>query len=114
MTNPPAPNPSHKTRILVLDTAPLIKQIPLYHVAERFITIPDVLNEVRDERAREYLMRLPFRIETRTGDFPSLSLVDLRVLALTGMLNWEEDGLDAIRTEPRRPDEPNKKNRRRV
>ncbi|KAJ3362670.1 Nin1 binding protein [Allomyces javanicus] len=129
MTNPPAPNPSHKTRILVLDTAPLIKQIPLYHVAERFITIPDVLNEVRDERAREYLMRLPFRIETRvpseealqavsafarkTGDFPSLSLVDLRVLALTWMLTKEEDGIDAIRTEPRRPDEQKKKNRRR-
>ncbi|KAI9183201.1 20S-pre-rRNA D-site endonuclease nob1 [Blastocladiella emersonii ATCC 22665] len=100
--------PKHKTRILVLDTAPLIKQAPLYHLAsDRVVTIPDVLDEVRDARAREALARLPFTIDVmhpsadaiaavsafakKTGDFPSLSLTDLRVLALTWQLTQAEE-----------------------
>jgi RNA-binding protein NOB1 len=104
-----------KTRVLVLDAAPLIKQTPLYHLAERLVTLPDVLSEVRDEQAREALRRLPIPIELlhpseeavhavtrfakKTGDFASLSATDLRVLALTWKLAKEHDGVEHIRTE---------------
>ncbi|ORZ35006.1 Nin one binding Zn-ribbon like-domain-containing protein [Catenaria anguillulae PL171] len=116
---------THKTKTLVLDTAPLIKQTPLYHLADRFVATPDVLAEVRDAAAREALARLPFTIETRnpseeamaavsafaklTGDFASLSVTDLRVIALTYDLTKEADGIEAILTEPKQPAQKKKK-----
>ncbi|KAL1917901.1 uncharacterized protein VTP21DRAFT_3735 [Calcarisporiella thermophila] len=104
---------------LVLDTAAFVRQVPLRHLAQNFVTIPEVLAEVRDERAREYLNNLPFKIQVRTpteeavkavvsfskktGDFPSLSMVDLKVLALAYMVEVECNGTRRLRTEPQRP-----------
>ncbi|KAI9215990.1 Nin one binding Zn-ribbon like-domain-containing protein [Blastocladiella britannica] len=117
--------PTKKARILVLDTAPFIKQVPLYHLADRFVSLADVVGEVRDPAARAAMARLPFKVETKapseaamaavasfakkTGDFPALSVTDMRVLAVVWMLTMEEDGIDAIRTELAQPAEQKKK-----
>ncbi|KAI8816098.1 Nin one binding Zn-ribbon like-domain-containing protein [Fimicolochytrium jonesii] len=105
-----------KVVTLVVDSAPLIKGTPLFHLAERFVTIPEVLAEIRDKRARQGLTTLPFDLETRvpseeavaavvafskkTGDFASLSVTDMKVLALTWMLEKEARGTAHLRTEP--------------
>ncbi|KAG9288304.1 hypothetical protein G9A89_021335 [Geosiphon pyriformis] len=101
---------------LVLDSAPLIKETPVRHLAEKFYTVPEVLAEIRDKKSRDYLAQLPFDLVTvipsddslkqvvnfskKTGDFSTLSVVDLKVLALTYMLEIEANGLRRIRTEP--------------
>ncbi len=112
----PTPTPSttldsdRKVRHLVLDTGALIKGqgYSLARMAEHFWTIPEVIAEVRDPRARFHLDTLPFELRTReptlqackavadfarqTGDYSALSKVDLRVLALTYTLEAEEYG----------------------
>ncbi|KND04395.1 rRNA-binding endoribonuclease [Spizellomyces punctatus DAOM BR117] len=104
---------------LVVDAAPLIKGTPLGHLAEGFITIPEVLKEIRDRQARQALAQLHFDLETRvpseeamaavisfskkTGDFASLSATDLKVLALTWMIEKEVRGVEHLRTEPVNP-----------
>jgi RNA-binding protein NOB1 len=117
MTEPaPTPTPSttlgsdSKVQHLVLDTGALIKGqgYSLARMAEHFWTIPEVIAEVRDPRARFHLDTLPFELRTReptleackavaefarqTGDYSALSKVDLRVLALTYTLEAEEHG----------------------
>ncbi|RKO88837.1 Nin one binding Zn-ribbon like-domain-containing protein [Blyttiomyces helicus] len=101
---------------LVVDAAPLIKATPIAHLATRFITTPDVMREIRDRQARANLAALPFELEVRapsedamaavvafakkTGDFAALSAADLKVIALTYMLEKETTGIAHLRTEP--------------
>jgi len=40
---------------LVLDSAPLIKRVNLFPMAQKFYTIPEVIAEIRDKEAREQL-----------------------------------------------------------
>ena len=105
-------------RFLVVDSGPLIKGIRLERIdAERFVTVPEVLSEIRDKQTRALLETLPVELETRepsdeamiavsqfarqTGDLPVLSTVDLRVLALTWMLEKEcHGGVAHLRTTP--------------
>lgn len=104
-------------RKLVLDTAAFIARIQFAQYGSEFYTIPEVLKEVRDGRARAFLDTLPMEIKVRepsvdaytqvvefskkTGDFPTLSKVDLKVLALAYMLEVEAKGSAAhLRTEP--------------
>lgn len=106
-----------KTRKLILDTAPLLKRTPVRDMAEEFFTVPEVIAEIRDSSAREYLSQLPFNLVVRqpspeairavaafskkTGDFPSLSLPDLRVLALAYTIEQETKGtVEHIKTTP--------------
>ncbi|CAO3665886.1 unnamed protein product [Umbelopsis vinacea] len=101
---------------LVIDSAPLLKGTPLRHLAQRFCTIPEVVGEIRDKQSREYIKNLPFELELitpsedamkavvdfsrKTGDFATLSVVDLKVLALTYMLEVQANGTIRLRTEP--------------
>lgn len=78
--------------------------------------MPDVIAEIRDKRARNALEHLPFTLQTRepsaealnavvnfsrkTGDFAYLSLTDLRVMALTYMLEAEANGTEHLKTSP--------------
>lgn len=78
--------------------------------------MPDVVDEIRDKRARAALERLPFPLQRRepsaeamsavvnfsrkTGDFAHLSLTDLRVMALTYMLETEANGAAHLKTSP--------------
>ncbi|KAJ3018207.1 UNVERIFIED_CONTAM: Nin1 binding protein [Siphonaria sp. JEL0065] len=115
-------NPLSKVEVLVADTAAFIRSgVRLDQLANKVVTIDEVLFEVRDYNARRNL-DLAFalsRIETRrpsdeavaavaafakkTGDFGVLSLTDLKVLALTWMLEKEAVGsTDHLRAEPKR------------
>ncbi|KAF9410715.1 Nin1 binding protein [Podila epigama] len=113
---------------LVLDTSPFLRggATKLRALADKFYTIPEVLNEIRDRQARNDLAMLPFEIEVinpseasvravanfsrKTGDYAVLSATDLRVLALTYQLELEKCGPKRIRTEPLRPNvQQNKK-----
>ena len=124
----PAPPPQQeqeaKYRWLVLDAGPLIKLTnasALWKRAQSFCTVPGVVEELRDARARHYVQHeLPFdvAIQTprpeclavmadfcrRTGDYDSLSRVDLQVLALTYQHELEECHGDVshLRTQPPR------------
>ncbi|KAF9898033.1 Nin1 binding protein, partial [Lobosporangium transversale] len=105
---------------LILDTSPFLRggASKLRALADKFYTIPEVLNEIRDRQARNDLAMLPFDIEVinpseasvravaafsrKTGDYAVLSATDLRVLALTYQLEVENCGMKRIRTEPHR------------
>ncbi|KAJ1397252.1 hypothetical protein B484DRAFT_313908, partial [Ochromonadaceae sp. CCMP2298] len=94
----------------VLDAGAIIRGhgLSLYHKAKRIVTVPDVLAEIRDSKARDSLLSLPFEIEERTpsqasinlvaqfakrtGDFAAISRTDLRLIALTHQLEVEVNG----------------------
>ncbi|KJA29838.1 hypothetical protein HYPSUDRAFT_31838 [Hypholoma sublateritium FD-334 SS-4] len=95
---------------LVLDAGPLLSLSPLRGLAETYVTVPQVLAELKDSRAREHFERLGLlsgvKVEVRspdaaslayviqwakkTGDYSVLSHPDLCVLALTYLLKEEE------------------------
>lgn len=108
-------------RALVVDSGPIIKntQMKLFGKAEKYYTTPSVMAEIRDSKARSNLQQWPMelivkecspeslqRIATfskQTGDYASLSKVDLQVLAL--VLDLEQEGccgLEHVRTTPKR------------
>jgi len=110
-----------KYRALVIDSGPIIKLTGVSALRDRadaFYTVPAVIHEIRDAKARQHLQSLPFDIQTRepmpqsvavvtefarlTGDFQSLSRVDLLVLALVYELEKEGCGVEHIRTTPKR------------
>ncbi|KAI0660796.1 Nin one binding Zn-ribbon like-domain-containing protein [Cubamyces menziesii] len=95
---------------LVLDAGPLLSLSPLRGLAETYYTVPQVLDELKDKRAREHFERLGLsagvRIEVKgpstasvahviqwakkTGDYSVLSHADVCVLALTYELDQQE------------------------
>ncbi|KAI0638377.1 Nin one binding Zn-ribbon like-domain-containing protein [Trametes polyzona] len=105
---PNAPQPACKH--LVLDAGPLLSLSPLRGLSEAYYTVPQVLDELKDKRAREHFERLGLsagvRIEVKgpsaasvahviqwakkTGDYAVLSHADLCVLALTYELDKQE------------------------
>ena len=64
-------------KILVLDAGPLLSLAPLRGLAETFYTVPQILDELKDKRAREHFQQLGLsagvRIEVKTPDALSLS-----------------------------------------
>ena len=53
-------------KYLVVDSGPLIKGVRLERFgAERYVTVPEVLGELRDSQARALLESLPFDLELR-------------------------------------------------
>jgi RNA-binding protein NOB1 len=62
---------------LVLDAGPLLTLSPLRGLAETFYTVPQVLDELKDKRAREHFERLGLsagvRIEIKSPDSQSLA-----------------------------------------
>lgn len=93
---------------LVLDSAPLFNNSFPASLADKFYTVPAVIEEIRDESSRARLAQLPFKLETRnpspeamamvtrfaraTGDLSVLSATDLQVIALTVTLDLEKNG----------------------
>ncbi|KAG0168069.1 Nin1 binding protein [Apophysomyces sp. BC1015] len=104
---------------LVIDTNAIIHGMSLKDLAEEFYTCPEVITEVRSAHSRDFLTRLPFEIRMenpseeslkavvefskKTGDYASLSIPDLKVLALTHMLEVKKNGSENIRKEPANP-----------
>ncbi|KAI0005151.1 Nin one binding Zn-ribbon like-domain-containing protein [Russula compacta] len=97
-------------RNLVLDTGPLLMLSPLRGLAETFVTVPQVLDELKDKRAREHFEKLGLmagvnvkvqspdpaslayviQFAKKTGDYSALSHADLCILALTYALDKAE------------------------
>ncbi|KAF5387845.1 hypothetical protein D9615_000603 [Tricholomella constricta] len=94
---------------LVLDAGPLLSLSPLRGLAETYLTVPQVLAELKDKRARDHFEQLGLmsgvnvRVQSpdaasiahviqwakKTGDYSVLSHPDLCVLALTYALHEE-------------------------
>ncbi len=108
-----------KLEVLVVDSGAIIKGHGngFHLMAKRLVTIEEVISEIRDSKSRDMLLKLPFELEIcspseeamlevgkfakKSGDFASLSLVDLKVMALAYTLEVEMyDGGKHIRTEP--------------
>lgn len=84
---------------LILDSAPIINGTLDRQLATSFYTVQEVLNEISDKRSKEFLTNLHLDLQIlkpspvslgeiiefskATGDFPSLSLTDIKVMALT-------------------------------
>lgn len=112
-------------RVLVLDSGAFITgaKIDSFGPDTLYVTIPDVINELRDKKTRHILDTFPFPLEQRavtseaykavcdfaklTGDFHALSTTDLKVIALGYMYEQEKHGAARIRTSPeiRKPGE---------
>eukprot|EP00899_Mesostigma_viride_P021081 jgi/Mesvir1/28975/Mv17749-RA.1 len=104
---------------LVVDTNAIIKGVRVDIMAEELWTVEEVLAEVRDKGARQFLSTLPAEIKTRepdeeclkkviafaraTGDIHTLSAPDLKLLALTLTLESLAHGIAHLRSEPSVP-----------
>ena len=104
--------------VLVVDSGAIIRGhgTNFHRHAKRFVTVQEVLSEVRDSKSRDLLSSLPYELEIRSpsdeamaavaqfsrksGDFAALSLTDLKLIALTYTLEKETTGGHQIRTEP--------------
>ncbi|CAG8535726.1 9740_t:CDS:2 [Funneliformis mosseae] len=98
-------NKGQKVECLVVDSGPLIKGTSIRSFAEKLYTVPEVISEIRDKRSRDFLNQISFDIQVKVPSDEalkegSLSAVDLRVLALTYMLEVEANGTERLRKEP--------------
>lgn len=59
---PPSDGP---TNIAVIDANAIINGIRFERMASTVVTIPEVLEEIRDKQSRQFLATLPFGIEGR-------------------------------------------------
>jgi len=105
-----------KAEYLVVDSGGFLKNAPLRDLANNLVTLTDVVGEIRDREARQRLEVMPLDISYRqpsadavkkvsdfarkTGDYASLSAVDIRVLAVTYDLEVEMVGTSHLRSEP--------------
>lgn len=93
---------------LVIDTAGFIRNAPLQEFGQNLITLSDVTEEIRDKETKQRLRCLPYQLQfmepdpesikfvtdfsKKTGDYASLSATDIRVIALTYMLEIRHVG----------------------
>ncbi|CAI2305445.1 unnamed protein product [Caenorhabditis sp. 36 PRJEB53466] len=84
---------------LVLDTGAIIANAGLHNLADNYYAPPQILEELRSSKAQKVWNTLPFEVILReptqaalravidaskqTGDFQSLSMVDIKMIALT-------------------------------
>ena len=104
---------------LIVDSGAIIRGhgLSFFNRAQKVWTVAEVMQEIRDSKARELLDSLPFPIEIRspseaamkavaefsrkTGDFAALSLTDMKLIALLYTLECEVNGTKHIRTAPK-------------
>ncbi|XP_064536811.1 RNA-binding protein NOB1 [Drosophila montana] len=107
---------STKIKYLVADTTAFINAVPLNEYADNVLTVPEVVAEVRNKRQIRRLCVLPFDLQVReprpesvkhcvefakkTGDYASLSGIDLKVISLTYELEADTLGTEHLRNEP--------------
>uniref|UniRef100_A0AC34QJ73 RNA-binding protein NOB1 n=1 Tax=Panagrolaimus sp. JU765 TaxID=591449 RepID=A0AC34QJ73_9BILA len=97
---------------LVVDSGGFIKNAPLIDIGSKIYTLDDVIEEIRDKATRQRIKALPFElilrepttesikavidVSKKTGDYASLSLVDIKVIALTLDLHIENCGRESV------------------
>ncbi|KAH0839844.1 Nin one binding Zn-ribbon like-domain-containing protein [Lanmaoa asiatica] len=111
---------------LVLDSGPLLSLSPLRGLADTYLTVPQVLDELKDKRARDHFEQLGLstgvrvnirnpdpasltqviQLAKKTGDYAVLSHADICVLALTHTLQLEENALLEKQKEEIRSNDP--------
>ncbi|KAK6185464.1 hypothetical protein SNE40_007691 [Patella caerulea] len=101
---------------VVVDSAGFIKNAPIREIGENIYTLHSVVNEIKDKTTRDRLQVLPYTIKfkepsseailfvtefsKKTGDYRSLSGVDIRLIALTYQLEKQYVGTDHIKKTP--------------
>ncbi|KAF3832167.1 hypothetical protein F7725_025832 [Dissostichus mawsoni] len=98
---------------VVADAGAFLKKAPLQEIGSTIYTLKDVVDEIRDKPTRRSLAFLPYHLTFRephpntsdtfskkTGDYPSLSATDIKVLALTYQLELEHVGSKHLKKEP--------------
>ncbi|VDM92244.1 unnamed protein product [Onchocerca ochengi] len=99
-------------RKLVADSGAFIKRVPLHDLGSEIYTVPGVISELKCEKMRHLLESLPYEIHIqeptteslhiitefskKTGDYPSLSAIDLKLLSLVHDLHLEQYGKDGL------------------
>ncbi|KAJ2475248.1 20S-pre-rRNA D-site endonuclease nob1 [Coemansia sp. RSA 2131] len=117
----PVPQPAAATKpveTLVVDTNLFIKGLPVSHISSTFVTVPDVVHELRSRAAKDRFAELELthgiqlmqpdaesiqavrNFAKKTGDFASLALADMKVVALAFMLEKKANGMQRLRLEP--------------
>jgi len=105
-----------QVEFLVVDTTAFIQNASLHEFSDNIITCKEVVEEITNRRQLRRLVVLPYdliikdvfpeniRIITefskKTGDYPTLSATDVKVMALTYQLEKEKNGVEHLRTEP--------------
>jgi len=105
-----------KFHCLIVDATAFIENVGLQEYADYVITVPEVVNEIKNKRQLKRLCVLPYDLTIdepspesvrhviefakKTGDYLSLSSADIKVLALTYQLEKELVGIAHLRTEP--------------
>lgn len=105
-------------RVLVVDTAGFIKNVAFDNYADQVVTLEEVVAEIRDRETKARLKANPLDIQykypddasvqkildfaRKTGDYGSLSLTDIKVMALARMMDVDlKGGCDGhLKTEP--------------
>ncbi|KAJ0049586.1 hypothetical protein Pint_15181 [Pistacia integerrima] len=91
---------THGISVAVVDANAIIQgSHNLSNFAEKFVTVSEVLAEIRDPVSRHRLSFTPFAIEA-TGDLQTLSDVDLKLIALTYTLEAQMHGTKHLRDAP--------------
>lgn len=101
---------------VVADAGAFLKKAPLQDIGRNIYTLKDVVDEIRDKPTRRSLAFLPYQLNfkephpehvrlvtefsKKTGDYPSLSATDIKVLALTYQLELEHVGSQHLKKEP--------------
>jgi rRNA maturation endonuclease Nob1 len=109
----------NQLKYLVIDSGAIIRGegYSFPRMAEKLVTIQEVISEIRDSKSREKLEAFPYAIDIKvpsdssmkavaefakkTGDFAALSLTDLKLLALLHTLEVEVNGKKHIRESPK-------------
>ncbi|KAL4642107.1 RNA-binding protein NOB1-like [Arapaima gigas] len=101
---------------VVADAGAFLKKAALQEIGKTIYTLKDVVDELRDKPTRRSLAFLPYKLifkepcpeyihlvtefSKKTGDYPSLSATDIKVLALTYQLESENVGTSHLKKEP--------------
>ncbi|XP_056621865.1 RNA-binding protein NOB1 [Triplophysa dalaica] len=101
---------------VVADAGAFLVIAPLHEIGKNIYTLKDVVEEIRDKQTKRNLAFLPYKLNfkeplpeyirlvtefaKKTGDYPSLSATDIKVLALTYQLETENVGTDHLKKEP--------------
>lgn len=106
----------NKAEYLVVDTTAFIQNANLQDLGNNIISLSDVVNEVKSKRQLRQLVVLPYDLQIKdvfpeninfvtefskkTGDYPSLSATDIKVIALTYQLEKDLCGTEHLKSAP--------------
>ncbi|KAJ8888712.1 hypothetical protein PR048_008204 [Dryococelus australis] len=104
------------SKSFVLPTGLFVILYFLQDISEKIFTVQEVVDEIKNKRQLRRLVVLPYDVQIKdvfteniafitefskkTGDYPSLSATDIKVMALTYQLEKEKVGTEHLKSEP--------------